>query len=108
MPAYNSIFNTDSPTTLHLIGNFPLLPSAQSRRWGEGGTEGGTENIALDSNFAVPGDPGFPLNQMFEAPASRQEAETLRQYLGQVRQELASRLLARIYDTEDGKPSKCG
>lgn len=43
---------------------------------------------------------------MFEAPASRQEAETLRQYLGQVRQELASRLLARIYDTEDRMPSK--
>jgi len=64
------------------------------------------QNIALDSNFAIPGDPAFPLNQMFEAPASRQDAETLRQYLSQVRQELASRLLARIYDTEDGKPSK--
>lgn len=22
------------------------------------------QNIALDSNFAVPGDPGFPLNQV--------------------------------------------
>ncbi|QSZ34563.1 hypothetical protein DSL72_006157 [Monilinia vaccinii-corymbosi] len=177
MPAYNSIFNTDSPNTLHLIGNFPLLPlrtkvrgpaytlpldpSLPAHLSPEPDSESydaldevlslfrantffrnfeiqgppdrlliygilwvseclgkvrpsmsareaqkEVQNIALDSNFAVPGDPGFPLNQMFEAPASRQEAETIRQYLGQVRQELASRLLARIYDTEDGKPSK--
>ncbi|KAK6609446.1 ARP2/3 complex ARPC3 subunit [Botrytis cinerea] len=140
MPAYNSIFNEDSSTPLHLIGNFPLLPLRTKVRgpaytlpldpslpahlspepdsesydaldevrpkmeFREAQKE--VQNIALDSNFAIPGEPGFPLNQMFEAPASRQEAETLRQYLGQVRQELASRLLARIYDTEDRMPSK--
>lgn len=44
---------------------------------------------------------------MYEAPQDRQEAEQLRQYLSQVRQELAARLLARVYeDSEDGKPSK--
>jgi len=47
---------------------------------------------------------------MFNAPASRNEAETLKQYLGQVRQELAIRLLARIYEDGEGgtseKPSK--
>jgi len=65
------------------------------------------QNIALDSNFAIPGDPGFPLNQMFEPPRDRQEAETLRQYLRQVREELAARLLARVYEEGgDGKPSK--
>jgi len=65
------------------------------------------QNIALDNNFAIPGDPGFPLNQMFEGPRDRQDAELLRQYLSQVRQELASRLLARIYEEGgDGKPSK--
>jgi actin related protein 2/3 complex subunit 3 len=68
------------------------------------------QSIALDTNFAIPGDPGFPLNQMFNAPASRNEAETLKQYLGQVRQELAIRLLARIYEDGEGgtseKPSK--
>ncbi|KAI0390043.1 ARP2/3 complex ARPC3 subunit [Xylariaceae sp. FL0594] len=63
---------------------------------------------AYDMNFAIPGDPGFPLNQMYEAPQSRQDAEQLRQYLSQVRQELATRLLARVYDDSngDGKPSK--
>ena len=64
------------------------------------------QNIALDSNFAIPGDPGFPLNQMFQAPGSRQEAETLKQYRSQVRQELASRLLARIYEDGSDRPSK--
>ncbi|KAH8820673.1 actin-related protein 2/3 complex subunit 3 [Xylogone sp. PMI_703] len=64
------------------------------------------QTIALDNNFAIPGDPGFPLNQMFEPPRDRQEAETLRQYLSQVRQEIAQRLLARVYDDIDSKPSK--
>ncbi|KAI4145778.1 MAG: hypothetical protein LQ340_006165 [Diploschistes diacapsis] len=54
-------------------------------------------NTALDTNFAIPGDASFPLNQAFEAPANRQDAETLRQYLSQVRQELAMRLLQRVY-----------
>ncbi|KAI9814047.1 MAG: subunit of the Arp2/3 complex [Pycnora praestabilis] len=33
---------------------------------------------ALDQ-FAIPGDASFPLNQAFEAPKDRSEAETLRQ-----------------------------
>ncbi|KAI0143279.1 ARP2/3 complex ARPC3 subunit [Pestalotiopsis sp. NC0098] len=64
-------------------------------------------NTALDLNFSIPGDPGFPLNQMYEPPRDRQDAEQLRQYLAQVRQELATRLLARVYEEGgDGKPSK--
>ncbi|KAJ4422017.1 subunit of the Arp2/3 complex [Gnomoniopsis sp. IMI 355080] len=63
-------------------------------------------NLALDTNFAVPGDPAFPLNQMYEPPRDRQDAEQLRQYMGQVRQELATRLLARVYADSDDKPSK--
>jgi actin related protein 2/3 complex, subunit 3 len=62
-------------------------------------------NVALDTNFAIPGDATFPLNQAFEAPKDRMEAETLRQYLMQMRQELAARLLNRVY--ADGEsPSK--
>ncbi|KAF3360963.1 hypothetical protein VdG1_00972 [Verticillium dahliae VDG1] len=65
------------------------------------------QNLALDTNFAIPGDPGWPLNQMYEPPRDRQEAELLRQYIAQVRQEIASRLLARVFDEGgDGKPSK--
>ena len=36
-------------------------------------------NTALDQ-FSIPGDASFPLNQAFEAPRDRQDAETLRQY----------------------------
>ncbi|KAI1005070.1 hypothetical protein K3495_g3149 [Podosphaera aphanis] len=64
------------------------------------------QNIALDVNFSIPGDPGFPLNQLFNHPTTRQEAEVLRQYLSQVRQELATRLLARMYEEGPEKPSK--
>ena len=64
------------------------------------------QNISLDTNFSIPGDPGFPLNQMFEAPQNRQDAEILKQYLMQVRQELAQRLLARIYEGGQDLPSK--
>ncbi|KAK3388662.1 ARP2/3 complex 21 kDa subunit [Sordaria brevicollis] len=64
-------------------------------------------NATLDVNFALPGDPGWPLNQMYEPPRDRQDAEVLRQYMSQVRQELAQRLLARVYDDEtEDKPSK--
>jgi len=63
-------------------------------------------NVALDTNFAIPGDAGFPLNQAFEAPKDRQEAETLRQYLMQMRQELAQRLLTRVYFADEKTPSK--
>ena len=44
--------------------------------------------------------------QMYEAPRDRQEAEQLKQYISQVRQELAVRLLARVYDEGDARPSK--
>lgn len=37
-------------------------------------------NTALDQ-FAIPGDASFPLNQAFEAPKDRQDAEALRQYV---------------------------
>ena len=64
-------------------------------------------NVALDTNFAIPGDAGFPLNQAFEAPKDRNEAEVLRQYIMQMRQELAQRLLGRVYTGDaSGAPSK--
>ncbi|KAJ5148464.1 Actin-related protein [Penicillium atrosanguineum] len=61
-------------------------------------------NAALD-NFAIPGDVSFPLNQAFEPPRDRQDAESLRAYISQVRQETAMRLHARLYPGGEG-PSK--
>ncbi|KAK4196265.1 actin-related protein 2/3 complex subunit 3 [Triangularia verruculosa] len=63
-------------------------------------------NLALDTNFAIPGDPSWPLRQMYEPPRDRQDAEVLRQYMVQVRQELAERLLARVYADDETRPSK--
>jgi len=87
---------------LYLSQILALIKPGMARREAEKAVTG----VALDTNFAIPGDAGFPLNQAFEAPASRQEAEVLRQYLMQMRQELASRLVGRVYGDGSGVPSK--
>ncbi|KAG0177138.1 subunit of the Arp2/3 complex [Apophysomyces sp. BC1034] len=56
------------------------------------------------SNFALPGDPSFPLNAMYAPPADRVQADQMRQYVQQLRQELVTRLVEQVY--VDGKPSK--
>ncbi|CAO1614295.1 unnamed protein product [Parajaminaea phylloscopi] len=62
--------------------------------------------LAVD-NFALPGDAAFPLNALYQAPASRADADALRAYLTQARQELAARLTEKVYaGSEDGRPSK--
>ncbi|KAK9239482.1 actin-related protein 2/3 complex subunit 3 [Lipomyces kononenkoae] len=60
--------------------------------------------LALE-HFSIPGDAGFPLNSLYSAPRDRVEAELLRGYLSQFRQELAVRLITRVYADGD-KPSK--
>ena len=62
-------------------------------------------NLSLEQ-FSLPGEPGFPLNQAYEGPRDRQDAESLRGYLSQVRQELALRLHARLYADGTGVPNK--
>ena len=62
-------------------------------------------NLSLEQ-FSLPGEPGFPLNQAYEGPRDRQDAEQLRLYLSQVRQELAMRLHSRLYEDGSGLPNK--
>lgn len=62
-------------------------------------------NLSLD-NFAVPGDGNFPLNSLYQPPRDRPEHDLLRAYLTQFRQELSSRLIARVYAEDASKPSK--
>ncbi|XP_015603571.1 actin-related protein 2/3 complex subunit 3 [Cephus cinctus] len=57
------------------------------------------------SNFDIPGDSGFPLNSVYAKPANPTEADLMRQYLQQIRQETAARVVGKVYG-EDGKPSK--
>lgn len=61
--------------------------------------------LALES-FAVPGDGGFPLNNIYAAPGSRADGDLMRQYLTQFRQELAQRVVARVYASDDNRADK--
>ncbi|GAV47310.1 hypothetical protein ZYGR_0H01510 [Zygosaccharomyces rouxii] len=63
-------------------------------------------NVALDS-FTIPGTPGFPLNTVYSVPVQDHNAmELLRTYIQQFRQELAMRLLERLYRDSRDHPSK--
>lgn len=55
------------------------------------------------SSFALPGDAGFPLNSVYTKPDN---ADLMREYLLQLRQETGYRLLEKVFDTTDGKPNK--
>ncbi|KAK7060398.1 subunit of the Arp2/3 complex [Paramarasmius palmivorus] len=60
--------------------------------------------LSVDS-FPIPGDANFALNAHYAPPASRADAEYLRSYLTQVRQELSERLVNILYADGD-VPSK--
>lgn len=63
-------------------------------------------NLALDS-FATPGTPGFPLNTVYSIPLDNPaDVELLKSYIQQFRQELAMRLLERVYKDNREVPSK--
>jgi len=68
-------------------------------------------------NFNIPGEPGFPLNPLYAPPANRQDAgmcqprreltvDLLRQYLSQFRQEIAQRLIGKVYADNPAAASK--
>ncbi|KAJ2160597.1 subunit of the Arp2/3 complex [Coemansia sp. RSA 552] len=58
------------------------------------------------TNVVIPADPHFPLQSMYPQVLGRQDADTLRQYLQQVRQETAQRLVAQVYKDGAQQPSK--
>ncbi|XP_022108880.1 actin-related protein 2/3 complex subunit 3-like [Acanthaster planci] len=58
------------------------------------------------ANFAVPGEPLFPLNAMYQKPSSKAEADSMRSYLTQIRQETGQRIVERVFEPETNKPSK--
>jgi len=55
--------------------------------------------------FDMPGDPHFPLNNMYQRPKDRMEADKMKGYMTQLRQETGLRLTEKVL-TEDGKLSK--
>jgi actin related protein 2/3 complex, subunit 3 len=48
-------------------------------------------------NFQIPGDGGFVFGGYFQNPNGRQEADTIRAYFTQLRQETGVRLVDRVY-----------
>jgi actin related protein 2/3 complex subunit 3 len=58
------------------------------------------------SKFDIPGEAGFPLNTHFAKPNTNAECDLMRQYLQQIRQETGARICEKVFNTEDGKPSK--
>nr|ACO10222.1 Actin-related protein 2/3 complex subunit 3 [Caligus rogercresseyi] len=58
------------------------------------------------SRFDIPGEAGFPLNGVCAKPTHTKEADTMRQYFLQLRHETGKRIVERVFDTPDGKPSK--
>jgi len=58
------------------------------------------------SKFAIPGDPKFPLNNLYQKPHNTQEAEEMRSYLTQLRQECGVRVLEQAWPANEKTPSK--
>ena len=56
------------------------------------------------SEFALPGDPRFPLNHLYSKPGS--DAGTMRDYLRQIRQECGQRVLELSWPTTEKTPIK--
>eukprot|EP01112_Ceratiomyxa_fruticulosa_P019872 TRINITY_DN6604_c0_g1_i1.p1 TRINITY_DN6604_c0_g1~~TRINITY_DN6604_c0_g1_i1.p1 ORF type:complete len:173 (+),score=41.09 TRINITY_DN6604_c0_g1_i1:140-658(+) len=61
---------------------------------------------AAIENFTLPGDKDFPLGGLVTAPKTKADADFLRQYFTQVRQETGVRLLERLYGKDPSKPNK--
>ncbi|KAJ1662828.1 subunit of the Arp2/3 complex [Coemansia sp. RSA 1813] len=58
------------------------------------------------TNVVIPADPSFPLQSMYPQVVDRMEADQLRQYLQQLRQEIAQRLVVTVYEGGSQFPSK--
>lgn len=55
-------------------------------------------------NICIPGDAGFPLNGLYQIPASKNEADVMRSLFLQLRTECAARMIEKCF--VDGKISK--
>ncbi|PAV80553.1 hypothetical protein WR25_11397 [Diploscapter pachys] len=62
--------------------------------------------LALNHKLPIPGEVEFPLNSMYKAPANKQEEETMRAYLLQLRQEIGQRLCELAFPSPQEKATK--
>lgn len=87
--------------TLYITECLKKLQKCQSK--GQGLKE--MHTLAI-SRFFIPGESNFPLNALYTKPASRQEEDTMRAYIQQLRQETGVRVVEKIFDPATDKPSK--
>jgi len=71
----------------------------------KGSGEKALQSLAIE-NFAIPGDKNFVLGGFISNPASRQEADSCRQWFTQLRLEVGTRLLEEVYRANQKEPSK--
>lgn len=57
-------------------------------------------------DFAIPGEPKFPLNALYGKPGNSGEADQCRAYIMQLRQEMGQRIVEKVFDPNTNKPSK--
>ncbi|KAI3382539.1 hypothetical protein SNEBB_010215 [Seison nebaliae] len=70
--------------------------------------EGSKElNTLAVSQFALPGDVQFPLNDFYKKPTNENDRETMKQYFLQLRQETGLRILEKVFpESTNGQPCK--
>ncbi|KAK1144907.1 actin-related protein 2/3 complex subunit 3, partial [Acipenser oxyrinchus oxyrinchus] len=96
---YVTLYISECLKKLQKCVDLPLF-SVQLRSQGE------KEMYTLGiTNFPMPGSP-VPLNGMYAKPSNKQEEETMRTYLQQIRQETGLRLCEKVFDPQTDKPSK--
>jgi actin related protein 2/3 complex subunit 3 len=114
-------FEIKSPADILLIYSTLFIQECLSLLSSKPILQGESSKLLLthaSRNFPIPGEPGFPLNAIVDPITSREDQGTpsnnfldlLKTYLQQLRSELASRLLEKVYTPmpfEDPKlPSK--
>ncbi|XP_027203024.2 actin-related protein 2/3 complex subunit 3-like [Dermatophagoides pteronyssinus] len=87
--------------TLYIIECLKLISKSTNRRQAQ------QDLINLSQQkFALPGDPKFPLNNIYSKPKNSVEADEMRNYMMQMRQECSTRLIDLIWPSSSLPPSK--
>ena len=87
--------------TLYIIECLKLISKSTNRRQAQ------QDLINLSQQkFALPGDPKFPLNNIYLKPKNSVEADEMRNYMMQMRQECSTRLIYLIWPSSSLPPSK--
>ncbi len=71
----------------------------------KGNAEKAMYQFAIE-NFSLPGDANFALGGHVTSPANRGDADMMRQYFTQLRQECGLRLVGRVYARAEANPDK--